>query len=93
MLEWSYILASTLFMIHHLKQKQVDLKMKQGFIKVQEDNSKNLNPKLAVIYISINGGIYTVGFVENLFIKQLDLEILSPTSNNGATNPPPSSSV
>lgn len=67
--------------------------MKQGFIKVQEDNSKNLNPKLAVIYISINGGIYTVGFVENLFIKQLDLEILSPTSNNGATNPPPSSSV
>lgn len=67
--------------------------MKQGLIKAQDDNSKNLNPKLAVIYISINGGIYTVEFVENLFTKQLDLEILSPTPNNWTTNPPPSSSV
>lgn len=59
--------------------------MKQGFIKAQKDNSKKLNPKLAVrevIYISENvgkTGLNTEGFVSNLFTKQLDLEILPPT--------------
>lgn len=62
--------------------------MKVGFIKALEDSSKKLNPKLAVgevIYISINGGengLSTEKFVENLFTKQLDLEIISLTPNN-----------
>ena len=56
------------------------MKIKRGFIKAQEDDSKKLNPKLAVgevIYISVNGGengLNTEGFVENIFRKQLDLD-------------------
>lgn len=71
------------------------MKIKRGFIKAQEDDSKKLNPKLAVgedIYISVNGGengLNTEGFVESIFRKQLDLEILSPSPNSWATNPPP----
>lgn len=61
------------------------MKVNRGLIKVQEDNSKKPNPKLAVekvIYTSVNGsenGLNTEGFIENIFTEQLDPEILSPT--------------